>query len=159
MEIDKDINKNDKTLEFEYIKKSIYIIHYPKGKLSVSYGLTDKLIEGKTINHCCNTEEGSSGSPILSLETYEIIGIHLGGNNKKNFGTFIKYAIECFKREKIMDPKQRYTFNKLIEKNYLAETCLYYDKILKKDVVIKKIKKIVNEKAINKEIIAMKEIK
>ena len=101
MEIDKDINKNEEKLELEYRNKSIYIIHYPKGELNVSYGLIDNLIKCKKIYHCCNTEYGSSGSPILSMKTYEVIGIHYGGNSKRNIGTFIKYAIQQLKNEKI----------------------------------------------------------
>ena len=58
------------------------------------------IIDNKTINHYCNTEEGSSGGPILSLETFKVIGIHYGCNNnsqiKSNLGTFIKFAIDLF---------------------------------------------------------------
>ena len=115
MELDNDINKNNTTLELEYMKKSIYIIQYLKGELNVSYGLIDNLIEGKKINHCCNTEEGSSGSPILSLKTYKIIGIHYGGNNNKNFGTFIKYAIEQFEKEKQIKYKNEINLKYKIE--------------------------------------------
>ena len=102
MELDKEvINKDSENdiLDLEYKNKSIYIFHYPKGELSVSYGLIDNLNEGKIINLCCNTEETLSGSPILSLETYKIIGIHYGGNNKNNEGTFIKYIMEVFEKE------------------------------------------------------------
>ena len=100
MELDEeDINKNINILEKIYRKKSIYILHYPKGKLSTSYGLINGLtVDGKKIEHCCNTDTGSSGSPILSLETYKIIGIHHSGNNRKNFGTFIKCVIEELKK-------------------------------------------------------------
>ena len=89
------------------IKINQYIIQYLKGELNVSLGLIDNLIEGKTIKHCCNTEEGSSGSPILSLKTNRIIGINYGGNNK-NFGTLIKYAIEEFEKEKQIKKQIKY---------------------------------------------------
>ena len=36
MELDEDINKENNFLELEYRKKSIYVIHYPEGRLSVS---------------------------------------------------------------------------------------------------------------------------
>jgi V8-like Glu-specific endopeptidase len=98
MELDNDINKDNNILELDYEKKSIYILHYPKGELSVSYGLIDYLEEAKKLYHCCNTEEGSSGSPILSLKTYKVIGIHHSGNNNRNVGTFIKYALGEFKK-------------------------------------------------------------
>jgi len=99
LELDEnDIYKNKKNIELEYKKKSIYILHYPKGKLNVSYGLIKDIKDNKKINHYCNTEEGSSGSPILSLETFKVIGIHYGSakKNKYNYGTFIKYVIYLF---------------------------------------------------------------
>ena len=99
LELDEnDIYKNKKNIELEYKKKSIYILHYPKGKLNVSYGLIKDIKDNKKINHYCRTEEGSSGSPILSLETFKVIGIHYGSakKNKYNYGTFIKYVINLF---------------------------------------------------------------
>ena len=85
--------------ELNYIMKSIYILHYPRGKLNVSYGLIKKLIYNQNIGHYCNTEKGSSGAPILSLETLKLIGIHCGYNEKyeMNWGINIKYAINLFK--------------------------------------------------------------
>ena len=99
LEID-DINKKKENIELEYKNKSIYILHYPNEELSVSYGLMNNIIDNMTINHYCNTEEGSSGSPILSLKTFKIIGIHYGSdkNIKFNYGTFIKYAIDEFNK-------------------------------------------------------------
>ena len=100
LEVDKtDIYKNKEKIEFEYKKKSIYILHYPKEKLHVSYGLIKNIIDNQKIYHYCNTEEGSSGAPILSLETFKIIGIHYGSNNGNiiiNYGVNIKYIIELF---------------------------------------------------------------
>ena len=101
LEIDEDdINKNKENIELEYQKKSIYIIHYPNEKLSVSYGLIKDIIDNKKINHYCNTEEGSSGSPILSLKTLKVIGIHYGStqNINLNHGIFIKFAIDEFNK-------------------------------------------------------------
>ena len=86
----------DKLTEKEYRKKSIYILHYPNEKYT-SYGLINELKEYKAITHYCSTENGSSGSPILSLSSFKVMGIHYGGskNNKfkLNYGTYIKYAI------------------------------------------------------------------
>jgi len=101
LELDEDdIYSDKKNIEFEYKKKSIYILHYPKGKLNVSYGLVNDIIDNKTINHYCSTEDGSSGSPMLSLENFKVIGIHFGTsqntNFKMNYGIFIKYAIDLF---------------------------------------------------------------
>ena len=100
LEVDKtDIYKNKEKIELEYKMKSIYVLHYPKEKLNVSYGLMKDIIDNQKINHYCNTEEGSSGAPILSLETYKIIGIHYGSHNGKikiNYGVYIKYIIDLF---------------------------------------------------------------
>jgi len=81
-------------------KKSIYIIQYPKDEICVSYGIINFLYNFD-INHFCNTETGSSGSPILSLESFKIIRIHKSGNiNKKyNTGPLLKKAIKDFKKK------------------------------------------------------------
>ena len=78
-----------------YINQSIYILNYLSGdKIMTSYGLiTD--IKKHEINHNCNTDQGSSGSPILSLENNKVIGIHYGTSNKfkYNKGSLIVFAI------------------------------------------------------------------
>jgi len=88
---------DDKIIELECKRKSVYILHYPKEKQLVSYGLIRNINEGQQINHFCYTEKGSSGSLILSLSNFKVIGVHYGASkNKANFGTFIKYAIKEF---------------------------------------------------------------
>ena len=72
---------DDKILELDCIRKSIYILHYPEDKRLVSYGLMKDVLDGKKINHYCNTKAGSSGSPILSLNNFKVIGVHYGGSN------------------------------------------------------------------------------
>ena len=98
--VDNFLEIDEKILELECIRKSIYLIHYPKDKILVSYGLINDILDSKKINHYCNTEDGSSGGPILSLNNYKVIGVHYGGSKNKNiklnFGTFIKYAINEF---------------------------------------------------------------
>ena len=101
LELDeKDIYENEKNKELEYRKKSIYILHYPEGELKVSYGLINNITKNKTINHYCNTKGGSSGSPILSLKTLKVIGIHYASSNNFNFnyGMLIKNAIDLFNK-------------------------------------------------------------
>jgi len=85
-----NINKNK-----NYIDETIYIIQYPKGKLSVSYGILEKIHADKyNFFHKCTTEGGSSGSPILNINN-KLIGIHKEGhNNKNNIGTFLNYPIK-----------------------------------------------------------------
>ena len=90
LEIDDNIN-----IEEKYEKKSIYVLHYPKEEdILVSYGLTS-YITGKQINHISNTDNGSSGAPILLLKNFKVIGIHYGSKDHFNFnkGVLIKYVI------------------------------------------------------------------
>ena len=75
MDIDEDINRNN--LQSYYIDTSVYIIHYEKGKKTkFSNGLIKSIKEDDSIiNHICQTEHGSSGSPIINLDNYKVIGI------------------------------------------------------------------------------------
>ena len=84
------------SLEKFYKKKSIYILHYPKGKdIEVSYGQISN-INDFNINHTCLTDKGSSGSPILSLDKFKVVGIHKGTTNFQfNRGIFMKSAISA----------------------------------------------------------------
>jgi len=104
IELDDDIIDNMKLSKEEIIKnykniyknESIYILNYMNGEnILVSYGLIAEINEGSGINHKCNTDDGSSGSPILSLKNNKLIGIHYGSSNKYeyNLGTLIIYAM------------------------------------------------------------------
>ena len=98
---DKIINcLNSDIINEEYEDTTIYIIQYPKGHLSVSYGVIEKIQEDKRYEfiHNCSTEEGSSGSPILNIYNNKIIGIYKDGINeqKHNKGTFLNYPIKEF---------------------------------------------------------------
>ena len=97
------INNNNKNNE--YLEETIYIIQYPEGKLSVSYGILNNIYEVKkyNFNHKCSTKGGSSGSPILNINN-KIIGIHIEGyTNKSNKGTFLNYPIKEFTQLKYND--------------------------------------------------------
>ena len=87
IELDEEINKDINILEKTYRNKSIYVLHYPKAtKSHVSYGLLNQIEGNNKIIHSCSTEEGSSGSPILSLDNNKVIGIHRQvRKNKKKF--------------------------------------------------------------------------
>ena len=67
----------------------------------VSYGLLSEINEENGINHKCNIDKGSSGSPILSLKNNKLIGIHYGLSDKYDFnkGTLIIYAIIEFNKK------------------------------------------------------------
>ena len=108
-----------------YNNENIYVIHYPEGELSVSFGILHSrdLNEGYNFRHLCNTKEGSSGSPVLSLESNKIIGIHKGGgegiNSKYNMGLFLNFAIEDFIKNYNINHKsiKKIIYNKSTNKN------------------------------------------
>ena len=83
LEIDKDIYNNS-NIDFndKYKNKSIYILNYPKCIISsFSDNIIIKINKDNTIYHFCSTEHGSSGAPILNLETLKVIGIHQAHKN------------------------------------------------------------------------------
>ena len=100
LEIDNDIYNND--LNDIYKEKSAYIIHYPKGgECEYSLDTIFKIdIANTLIFHFCSTEEGSSGGPIINLQTSKVIGIHTGEHKSHdyNVGVIIKNPIECFNK-------------------------------------------------------------
>ena len=107
LDIDNDVYKEKNVLKILFKKKSLYILHYPKGNnIKVSYGLSND-INNYNIHYNCDTEEGSSGSPILSLNSLKLIGIHIGSpnnnSNKYKIGNLINYAIEKFNNQNIND--------------------------------------------------------
>ena len=71
LEIDENIFENS---ENAYKDEPIYILHFPGAdKAKISYGKGIEKLDEYNIKHLCNTEEGSSGSPILSAITDKII--------------------------------------------------------------------------------------
>ena len=110
LEIDEKIHQSESFYNELFIKKPIYILHYLNGKeILVSYGLFKEIdkTNKKNIFHTCSTDDGSSGSPILLLDSLKVIGIHKAKSEKFSFnkGVFIKYAIDKF-------------FNSFPNKNY-----------------------------------------
>ena len=97
-EID-DIIFNDEKSNLK--NAQIYILHYPgsKNEAQFSYDLIrDIEIDNKIIHHFCDTEEGSSGSPIILAETRKIIAVHIGYNKEEkiNCGSLLNNSIEEF---------------------------------------------------------------
>ena len=87
---------------YEYEGRTIYLMQYPEGQLSISFGILDDIKEDKIYNfsHKCSTSPGSSGSPIVCLNN-KVIGIHQGifiKNNlsRNNFGTFLNFPVSEF---------------------------------------------------------------
>ena len=132
MEIDKEeLEKEYNLTEVNYKRKSAYILHYPKGELRVSYGLINKLIEESKIIHYCNTDDGSSGSPILSLKNNKIIGVHYGSFGKKNYGSFIKNVIDKLNNYYNNNNNQnKNEINLLYNNNNEKETIIFGEKFV-----------------------------
>ena len=97
LEIDENIYDNN--YEKIYENKEIYILQYQDGqKSSFSLGTVKRIYE-KNIQHICSTEFCSSGSPILNLSNYKVIGVHKRRTNfNYNEGTFIKFVIDEFNK-------------------------------------------------------------
>ena len=113
LELEDNINENEDNLKNLYKNKSIYILNYPEEKnIVVSYGMLLN-IENEQIIHQCITKGGSSGSPILSLDNFKIIGIHCGASkaNNYNLGILIKYPIIEFNNSNLIldNPKNEMT--------------------------------------------------
>ena len=101
---------DDYSEDNKYKKESIYLLGYPNivndFQIFVSYGII-KNIENGIIRHISFTKNGSSGSPILSLTSFKVIGYHYGSKpNRPNEGIFIKYAIESFSKNKTKIKKE-----------------------------------------------------
>ena len=96
---DKVINDiiNNHNQNKDFIDKTVYIMQYPEGELSVSYGNIVGIYEKEKYNfqHKCSTNRGSSGSPILNIINNKVIGIHKKGANI-NKGAFLSYSIKEF---------------------------------------------------------------
>ena len=132
IELDKEIINSIKLKKKEiinnykdiYKNQSIYILNYLKGENTlVSYGFLSEINNENGINHICNTDYGSYGSPILSLKNNKLIGIHYGSSKFEfNKGTLIIYPIIEFQNIK----NNIYIINK--EKNIkLNELTIIYD--------------------------------
>ena len=83
-----------------YKDETVYILHYPRGyKSSYSMGKFKGIINTNSVNYDCETEDGSSDSPVLRLMNYKAIGIHTQKGNFFNQRTLIKFAIEEFQKK------------------------------------------------------------
>ena len=93
-------NIYEKNWEDIYKNEMIYVLHFPQMKgatiSSSEFGIEKK--DEYTIMHKCNTEEGSSGGPIINAMNNKVLGIHKGGiksinGNQINIGTLLKYPL------------------------------------------------------------------
>ena len=89
----------DKKPNQNYLNEQVYTIQYTRVKGIYSTGNIKDILDNKyNFSHSCSAEEISIGCPILSLNNYEVIGVHIGRNDqlKCNVGTFINKPIEEF---------------------------------------------------------------
>lgn len=98
LDIDSRLYDEEKAIKGKCEKESIYIIQYPEGNASVSYGILNN-IKNNEIQHSCCTRNGSSGSPILYLKSNKVIGIHKNASKNENFngGTLLKILLNNIK--------------------------------------------------------------
>ena len=100
LEIDERVFYDCKYIKEKY--PAVYIINYKGKSPEAIYSLGNMTISIDYINieHKCNTWPGSSGSPILELSSFKVMGIHKGNKLTKtiNVGTFLKYPIEEFQK-------------------------------------------------------------
>ena len=95
LELDENLLK-DNSSEI-YNQNKIYLICYGKdNKMDLYYG-DIKEIEGANIHHISDTESGSGGCPILSVNSLKVIGIHLGRTpHEYKKGTLLNYPLKEF---------------------------------------------------------------
>ena len=137
-----------------YKDDSLYVLNYLGGKeIVASYGIF-MAIKDSEIFHKCSTDNGSSGSPILSLENNKLIGVHYGNSNinpnsNYNLGTLIAYPIKEF--QNIISEKEikkiplnsmtiRYEFDELAIINYLEEYYMRFRFLYGLDLNFKKLR-------------------
>ena len=106
-----------------YGNQSIYLIGYPEDKdgVVVSYAGAPDISYKSNIQHDCSTNEGSSGSPILSIKNKKLIGYHHSSKGKHNYGTLLITAINKFKkvkRNELEKEKEVYKINNNTINNY-----------------------------------------
>ena len=83
--LDLDIGITSDKVENKYIKEEVYLIGYNKENMLYSLGLIRTIQDKYRIIHSCSSGPGTSGSPILNLKNYRVIGVHIGANTKNRF--------------------------------------------------------------------------
>ena len=155
LEIDNDIFKDFNFYE-KYKDKSIYTIYYPKNK-KIEYSINIiKNIDDKNINieHLCSIQEGSSGSPLLNLETFKVIGINIGKHKEfeYNFGILIKEPINEFNKlmNNYENNNEMYNKNIINDQEKILNNNLYIININNKRSIVNNNRLIISKEEINK---------
>ena len=90
--------------------RQIYTLHYPNGiEVKYSSDIISNVYETEEkFEHYCSTESGSSGAPLIDFETGNVLGIHNGCIDNRNFGTILKLPIYEFYKENIEKKNEIY---------------------------------------------------
>ena len=101
LEVDKQIFEGTPK---SFVKKPVYLLHYPKGEqIKKGEGLIKDIYEDEySLEHICDSSEGSSGGPIINALNYKVVAIHKGGAQgvkNYNLGTFLRKPFENIKEE------------------------------------------------------------
>ena len=129
LEIDYNIfNEN----EFNYISKSINILHYPNHLEVENSTLLYETLNNNMINNKNNIfkdnyceEYDLTGSPILNLSNNKVIGIHRQKENKNCYiASFLYDAIKEFIKKY---NENKIEINKIIENNYIHKRIIEND--------------------------------
>lgn len=70
------------------VQDAVFIIHHPEGA-PMTLSRKDcwvNALSGVNFIHTCDTLGGSSGSPVFSDETFEMVGLHFAGSSNGNYG-------------------------------------------------------------------------
>ena len=89
------------------------MLHYPEGKfLNYSDNIIVDIDKDNTIYHRCGTDHGSSGAPIINLDTFKVIGVHQGAGNfkKENFHE------EVIMNLQLENKKEKYLIIEILDK-------------------------------------------
>ena len=139
VEIKEEEDKIDDFLDIDdkdnvkYKNKNIYVIQYKLDcKCSYNTGKITNINKGNfnhtgDFNHNCDTDKGSSGSPLLSLENQKVIGLHIGRRNNFRYGIFIKNIIKEFEdNKKFINEKGDYYKGNLLNELKNGIGIIYY---------------------------------
>ena len=139
MELEDKIFKEESYLY--YSQESVYNIYYSKGeKAAVSYGLINNINKSNIIHFCC-IDQGSAGSPIISISNNKIIGIHKESTNKfqQNYGIFLKEPINDFINKHLSLKNNYFTDSNIIKKE---DEIVFIISALKRKINFSNIKKL-----------------
>ena len=89
----------------QYLDIDIFTLQYPREDIEVAIGKLKQILNEFEFKHNIDTDYGSSGSPIILVNTLKVIGIHKQGslNENINYGTFIGEIFKYNKFKKLIN--------------------------------------------------------